>query len=186
VQKLYCYVDETGQDTAGKLYLVSVVIPEPDRSGLKKKLKIIERLSGKRTKKWTKATREQRLSYISQVIKIQNFVGCTYYSKYDDTKAYVDLTILTTAKAILEKAKSPYSAVVFVDGLRRSERNRFGAGLRKLQVKVSKVRGIRDEANEFIRLADAIAGFIRDCLDGDKEMRWKYKYAVRNEVVIEI
>jgi len=29
-QKLYCYVDETGQDTAGKIFIVSVVIIEKE------------------------------------------------------------------------------------------------------------------------------------------------------------
>lgn len=30
-QKLYCYVDETGQDTLGKIFVVSVIVAKEDR-----------------------------------------------------------------------------------------------------------------------------------------------------------
>jgi hypothetical protein len=42
------------------------------------------------------------------------------------------------------------TATVFVDGLVYSERRRFAAGLRKLNVEVHKVQGRRDESDEFI------------------------------------
>ena len=60
MQKLYCYVDESGQDTEGKLFLVSVVITGSEREGLRNKLRKIEQMSGKGTKKWKKATRDHR------------------------------------------------------------------------------------------------------------------------------
>lgn len=63
------------------------------------------------------------------------------------------------------------TATVFVDGLVYAERRRFAAGLRKLNVVVHKVQGRRDESDEFIRLADAIAGFVRDALEGDPAIR---------------
>jgi hypothetical protein len=46
-QKLYAYVDESGQDTLGELFLVSVVVTGEARDGLRKKLRTIERVSGK-------------------------------------------------------------------------------------------------------------------------------------------
>ena len=45
-QKLYAYVDESGQDTLGELFLVSVVVTGEARDGLRKKLRTIERVSG--------------------------------------------------------------------------------------------------------------------------------------------
>jgi len=145
MQKLYCYVDETGQDTKGKLFLVSVIITEPQRDA-----------------------------------------NNIFYSKYHNTRAYVDLTILTTAKSLLNKAQEPYEATIFVDGLKRKERHRFAAGLRKLKVKVRKVRGIREQSDEFIRLADAIAGFIRDSLDGNQAIKLLYKRAEQNKIIREV
>jgi len=47
MQKLYCYVDETGQDTKGRLFLVSVVIPGKERESIKEKLETIEKKSRK-------------------------------------------------------------------------------------------------------------------------------------------
>ena len=46
-QKLYCYVDETGQDIGSKFFLVSVVILEKERDEIRQKLRELEKLSGK-------------------------------------------------------------------------------------------------------------------------------------------
>ena len=186
MQKLYCYVDESGQDTGGRIFLVSVVIADEAREGMRDQLKNIEERSGKKKKKWAGATREQRKSYIRQVAAAKEFFGCLYYSKYQDTRAYVDLSILSTAKALHDKAKPPYEATVIVDGLKRTERFRFGAGLRKLKVKVRKVRGIKDQSDEFIRLADAIAGFVRDSLEGDQIMKDIYKNIENKKILKEV
>lgn len=43
---------------------------------------------------------------------------------------------------------------------------KFGASLRRLGIRTRKVRGVRDEGDCFVRLADAMAGFIRDAREG--------------------
>jgi hypothetical protein len=43
--KLYCYLDETGQDTEGDLFLVSVVITEQEREALREELVKVEKAS---------------------------------------------------------------------------------------------------------------------------------------------
>jgi hypothetical protein len=73
-----------------------------------------------------------------------------------------------------------------VDGLSRPERPRFAAGLRKLRLRVHKVRGARDQSDEFIRLADAIAGGVRDSLEGDAIMRPLFEQAGRRGIVREV
>lgn len=183
MQKLYCYVDESGQDTEGKLFLVSVVIQEKEREELRKDLERIERESKKGIRKWFRTNKERRMSYIERVIKGGLFKHSIFYSKYEQTQAYTDLTILTTAKAILQKVKMNYSATILVDGLGRKERQRFAAGLRRLRIKVRKVRGIRDQSDAFIRLADAIAGFVRDYLEGDKATKKLYEDAIERGIV---
>jgi hypothetical protein len=52
-QNFYCYVDETGQDTLGQFFIVSVVVTESERDSLTAELDMIERLSGKGKVKWT-------------------------------------------------------------------------------------------------------------------------------------
>lgn len=169
MQKLYCYVDESGQDTAGKFFLVSVVIIAEEREKLRSVLKEIERESGKGIKKWMKSTRKQKHAYVKAVFQHSNFEGTLYYSEYFNTRTYVDLIILTTAKSIHEHKKVFSEAVIFVDGLKRPERHHFAAGVRKLNIRVRKVRGIKDEADEFIRLADAMCGFVRDASEKEPE-----------------
>lgn len=186
MQKLYCYVDETGQDTEGRLFLVSILLTSSERSMLRNKLKDAERISGKGARKWTRSTRKQRLKYIEVIISNKTLAGNLFYSKYHDTRAYIDLTIFTTAKAILARANPPYQTTVLVDGLKRTERRRFAAGLRGLNVKVEKVRGIRDQSDELIRLADAIVGFVRDSLEGDRKMKPFYDKAMRSRILREI
>ncbi len=39
-------------------------------------------------------------------------------------------------------------------------------GVRRLHVAVEKVHGMKDESNSLIRLADAVAGFVRDYFEG--------------------
>lgn len=183
MQKLYCYVDESGQDTKGKIFLVSVVILEKDRELFKKNLEEIEEKSGKKRRKWYKTNNERRLNYIQKIIKSDFLKGKIFYSKYENTKSYVDLTILTAAKAILKKAKDSYKTTILVDGLRKTERYYFASGLRKLKIKVRKVRGVRDENDPFIRLADAIAGFIRDSLEENLKMRVLSKEALDRKII---
>ena len=44
-KKLCCYVDETGQDTAGRMFVVSIFINQQERDALLKTLERIEQRS---------------------------------------------------------------------------------------------------------------------------------------------
>lgn len=186
MKKIYAYIDESGQDTKGKLFLVSVIIIEKDREELRKKLENIETISNKGYRKWTHANKKRRETYINEIIKSGLFKNSIFYSSYENTKSYVDLTILTTAKAIIKKSKEPYKATILVDGLTKGERQYFATGLRKLDVKIRKVRGVDDENDAIIRLADAIAGFVRNYTEGSAEMTKLYKLATNKNIVIKI
>ena len=59
-------------------------------------------------------------------------------------------------------------------------------GLRKLNIQVRKVRGLADEADALIRLADAMAGFIRDCLEGEPELLPLYRQALALQIIREV
>jgi hypothetical protein len=61
--------------------------------------------------------------------------------------------------------------------------HRFAAGVRKLGIAVRKVRGARDESDELIRLADAVAGFVRDALEGSSVMQALFDQALRRGVI---
>jgi maltooligosyltrehalose synthase len=183
----YTYVDESGQDTLGEIFIVSVVITEADHDSLRHKLRLLEKESHKKAHKWTKARPEQRRQYIKGVLRMEELKGALYYTSYQNTATYFDLTVLSTAKAVHDKAASQHEATVVVDGLGKVERYRFAAGLRRLKVSVRKVRGVKDESDELIRLADALAGFVRDSLHGGNgELRRLFDSAASKGIIHEI
>jgi hypothetical protein len=112
--------------------------------------------------------------------------GGLYYSKYQGSRAYVDLTILSVAKAINTHTEKPYAATVYVDGLQRTEEHRFARGLHKLRISARKVRGMKDEGDVFIRLADALAGFVRDALGHDEQFEEFYRAAIAQRRIREV
>lgn len=184
-EKLYCYVDESGQDTEGDLFFVVVAILSSERDELRRYLTDLEERSGKRARKWSRSTPRQRLAYIQGILNDATFGGL-YYSKYQGSRAYVDLTILSVAKAINTHTERPYAATVYVDGLLRTEEHRFSRGLRKLRISARKVRGMKDEGDVFIRLADALAGFVRDGVGRDDRLEGFYRQAIAQRRIREV
>ena len=73
-----------------------------------------------------------------------------------------------------------------MDGLNKRGVYQFAAGLRKLKIRVKKVRGVKDESSPLIRLADAIAGFLRDYIEGQKYAKEFYQKALERKVIKEI
>lgn len=110
--------------------------------------------------------------------------GAICYAPHRDTQAYVDLTIQSAARAVLSAGSEPYRATVLVDGLVRSERQRFAAGLRRLNVSVNKVRGVKDQTDVLIRLADAVAGFSRSALREESGPMWELFQEARARGII--
>ncbi len=145
VQKLYCYVDETGQDTAGRCFIVSVIVAQGDREQLTQLLETIEQETGKKATKWHKTAKEIKRRFIEQVLKDQSLKRKIYYSSYQDTTTYQELTVLTIAAAIHATKRQPkYKASIFIDGLQKSEVTVVTAKLRKIGVSTEKVRGVRE------------------------------------------
>ena len=101
---------------------------------------------------------------------------------------YVDATFGEGgySKAILEKGHENYEATVLIDGLGRTERWEVASGLRRLHVKVRKVRGMNDQSSSIMRLADSMAGFIRNCLEGDKRFIPLYEQAIKLGIIKEL
>jgi len=160
--KLYCYVDETGQDTKGRLFLVAVVLKEiSDLTVLENELIEVEQKAGKNSK-WKKTEKRIKKKYLEGLIGIKGLKGSIFYSSYESTKEYSKLTSLTIAKAVLAKEKQDYTVTVIIDGLNERERDLVRCELKKLRVKYRKIRGMKDEQSVFLRLADAMAGFLRE------------------------
>lgn len=187
MQKLYCYVDETGQDKRSTSFLVSVIVTEAERDSLIALLEAIERSSGKGHRKWMDARDSQKVEYITQVLSTPAFRHCLTYEVHPLPTNFLQSTILTTAKAILRFAKADYKATVFIDGLPKSQIATVGSQLRQLHVRTEKVRGVRkEEANALIRLADALCGFVRAALEGRSEFQVLLEKAKQEQYITEL
>jgi len=187
MEKLYVYADETGQDTRGRLFVVAAVITGAERDEVRRLLKSIEYVSGKGKKKWTRATRRQKREYLTRAVQAGAFRGKLFFSRFTATTDYLSCMLQTIARSLTTTAHGqPYEAVVLIDGLSKKDQHRVASRLRQLKTRVTKVRGLRDEADEFIRLADAIAGFARDALEGHDYAQRIYQDAIQNDILHEL
>jgi hypothetical protein len=168
-KKFYAYIDESGQDTKGLIFVVGVLILENELDSICGELEKIEFESGKKNTKWNKSRHNFRKAYIEGILKMENLKRRIFFEMFSDTKKYIELTSYATAKAILRKAgNKDYKVTVFVDGFKKKEIEIFSRGLRDLNIRTRKIRGVKkDENNAFIRLVDAICGLIRDNDGGD-------------------
>ncbi len=187
VKKLYCYVDETGQDTKGKLFLVTVVIEKlSEIEILQNKLEEIEKLTKKKFLKWTKTPFKVKEEYLLYISRIKELKGSIFYSTYQDTKEYISLTSLTVAKSILAKEESNYTATIIIDGLKDKEREEVRKELKKLKISYRKIRGMKDEQDAILRLADCIAGFLRDYVEDQSYTKPIFKKFKQANIIIEV
>jgi len=165
-QKLYCYVDETGQDTAGKLFVVTVVVLAAQRYELEKALEAIEGESGKFKKKWTDAKHAERESYLRKVLKLEGLKRAVYYDILQNSKDYFAFTAKVAADAVRPQANKEDEVAVYVDGFTRTEIMKFTKILRPSMNARTVVKMIRrDESSSLIRLADALCGLLRDAAE---------------------
>jgi hypothetical protein len=184
MEKLYAYVDETGQETAGAFFLVAVVVAGNDRDALIEWLSSVEQATGKGKTPWHKSRHQARQAYMERVLNEARLGGSVFYSVYPGTRAYHDLTLLTIAKALGERSGGqPYKVTVIIDGLQRSEIRLVSVGLRRIRVPIRKVRGARDESHALVRLADAMAGFLRDAEEGQAEWQARFLRAQTQGII---
>ena len=186
IQKLYCFVDETGQDTKGKFFLVAVVLKGvEDLETLQEKLTEIEKLT-KKNLKWSKSSFKVREIYLNQIMTLKQLKNAIFYSTYQDTKAYIPLTSLTIAKTILSKNTTNYTANILIDGLKDKEMEEVRKELKKLKITYNRIRGLKDEQDIILRLADGIAGFLRDCADKQEYTKPIIKKFTEAKIITEV
>ena len=164
-RKFYAYVDESGQDTKGKFFVLSVLILENNRELISKKLKEIEKQSKKQNIKWSKAYFKFRKKYMEEILKSNFLKETLFFEIFKNGKSYLKFTAQATCKAILNKTKNiiDYKTTIYIDGFNQAELEKFSNELKKQQLKSArKLRGVKKDGNNiFIRLADAICGLVR-------------------------
>jgi len=166
VQKLYCYVDETGQDAASDIFVVVAVVSAAEQEPFRQALMDIEHLAGIGQVKWHKLLSVRRMRYLNLVLERNLGREETFFGPYPKPLPYFFPLLDVLEQAIKIKAVPPYSARVFVDGIDRKKGAELTNALRLRGVSLELVRSRRDESEPIIRLADRWAGCIRRALSG--------------------
>jgi len=160
-QKLYCYVDESGQDDASTAFVVVAVVSEGEQETLREALIRIENAADTHHLKWHKTHPARRLKFLELAIERNLGKGEVFFGSYPKPLPYFFPFIDVLEIAIKAKARPPYAARVFVDGIDRKKAAELTNALRLRGVSLAMVRGRRDESEPIIRLADMWAGCIR-------------------------
>jgi hypothetical protein len=157
-RKLYCYVDETGQNDVSSAFVVVAVVSEREQEELREALVTIENASDTNHLKWHKTHPTRRLKYLELAVERNLGKGEVFFGSYPKPLPYFFPLIDVLEHAIKRKAGSRYTARVFVDGIDRKKAAELTNALRLRGISLEMVRSRRDESEPVIRLADMWAG----------------------------
>jgi len=215
--KLYCYVDETGPDTKGEFFLVSVIALEGElREATEASLERIETRTKKYNRKWRGTKHDIRIDYLRDILQVKQLSGSIFYATYRGQTNYIPLIAQTIIKVILRwlsasvrckramrettpstdttpsqtsppvKAYGNYQATIIIDGINEAEQKRVKRLLKESHIRYKKVKGPKDESTALLRLADAMAGFLRDYHERKDYTDKLYRTFQRQEFIFEM
>ncbi len=169
-EKIYCYADETGQDTLGQFFIVVAIVLGREQFILDNFLQECERNSGKGIKKWTNTPDRAKLIYISQATSSRELLRSPVcFARFGPGLDYDYRTFETIREALnifaAERQLANFYATVLVDGLNFAQQRRMKKAFIQSGVSTT-VREIRDESSSIIRFVDAVAGLVRDADKG--------------------
>ena len=145
---------------------MSVLLSEQhNKEKLEPLLEEIEQRTRKHKKKWTNTPYEIKKAFLEEIVNVKELKQSLFYSVYEETRTYTQLTALSIAKAINAKVSGDYFVLIVIDGLTKKDTEKIRVELKKLKVRYKTIRGMKDEQSVFLRLADSIAGFVRDYIE---------------------
>ena len=187
-KRIDLYIDESGQDTKGELFVVAVVAVE-NSDEFRQHCEALERFSGKGKLKWGHAQKEKRLIYLRAIISEAPSFGVTlFFTVFRRTTDYDGATIEGIARVIQRLKPLNLHVYVYVDGLAKVKQGNYKTRLRRLGCPVRKVSRIAKDENEpLVRLADALAGASAELLKyQDKELNEIFSQAARSGILIQL
>jgi len=188
MQKIYCFVDESGQDTSGSFFIVATLVVRNKKDELSILIEDIENKTGKNNSKWNKALHSKRMDYVNKLFISESVKGNLFYTRHEGN-VYDSFTVLSIAKVISKiKIKTNQKVSIYVDGLTKTKASKYSSELRKIGIKNCKVKGVKkDENNVFIRVVDSVAGFVRLALfKKDKESKKLFNDIIKTKALIEL
>jgi len=180
-QKIYCYVDETGQDVGSLFYIVTALVSASEQYQLRAQLLKIEENSRVLRGKWHKTKAERNCAYLEEVLQSGVGKGEVYFVRYEKPVHYFTPMVSLLERALKENIKGYYQTIVYIDGIDKKNAKAVTNALRGCKIHVQAVRGVRDESEPLIRLVDRWAGCIRKAYEHSKVERAIYEMAKKQK-----
>jgi len=169
--KIYCYVDETGQDIGSDVFIVVVIIINLNLNITRELLEYLEKVTLIGTVKWHKSNYWYRLAFMEKFLS-GNFDGLhIYFGTVKKPTVYYFSTLEIIKKAIAINNRPNTQIIVCIDGLDKSSAKKITKVLRTQAQRIRLVKGVKDESEALIRLADRWAGCIRMALVGNGQCK---------------
>ncbi len=171
MKKIYCYVDEAGQDVKSKFFIVVVVITK-EPSLLRSHLLEAERITKLGARKWHKSQQIRKMLYLNFILEKKVGMTTIWIGHYKKPLPYFFPILDTLARSIQQKAerdKEPLArckAIIYIDGIDKKKASELTNALRLTGISLDKIKSSRDESESLIRFADRWAGCMRAGLMG--------------------
>jgi hypothetical protein len=168
-QNLYCFVDETGQDAGSAIFIVVAITVTSNLDSIRTFLQDLEQAIRITKVKWHKAKHEYRINFLKGFLREGLTCVGIYFMKTKKPIPYYVPTLDVLQRVITEKRPENGQAIIYIDGLDALSAKKFTNALRTKFIRVRLAKGVRDEGESLIRLADRWAGCIRMALSGNKQ-----------------
>jgi hypothetical protein len=159
-QKLYVYVDETGQDAGSNIFIVAAVIAWDDIEMLRSILLALEQDIKVGSKKWHKLRHASRVEFMNAFLREQYEHIQIYFGRFPKPIPSFFPTLEVIQKSLVDFPDT-VQAIINIDGLDVVSAKKMTNALRTKHRHLKLVKGPKDESEVLIRLADRWAGVLR-------------------------
>lgn len=186
LQKIYAYVDESGQDDASEFFVVVAVVSDKEQDIIRKQVEKAEHTVRIGKMKWHKTSHKRRVQYISLLLEQEVAAGEIYFRSFKKPLPYFFPMLDVLEKSLKKVATTSHKAFVHVDGIDIQKAKQLTNALRSRNISLGLVRSRRDESEPLIRLADMWAGCIRGAFKGSEEYNDLLTRAKKERYICEI
>ncbi len=186
MQKLYCYVDETGQDPASAFFVVVVVVSIKNPETLRVQLTDLELQADTNALKWHKTRHDRRMRYLALALERKIAAGFVYTARYQKPIPYFFPVVDLIERAVKAAAQGLYHARISVDGIDLKKARELPNALRVRGISLRLVKSRRDESEPLIRLADMWAGCLRSAFLGHRDAQDMISQAKKEKYLCEL
>jgi len=165
MQRVYCYTDESGQDTKSKIFIIGVLAVE-NKDEAEKWAGQLD--SHKKALKWYKTHYKNKIKFLQELAQTDFlfYIYVRIFPKATDGQDYNQL-FLAGLKDILKELKGKEINLIIDGKVKRAILLQTGSFLRRGGITVNKVTNADDKKVPLIRIIDAVVGAVRDYWEGE-------------------